>query len=422
ALKQGLREKLEEPILALTARAGLEDTLRLVAESLRAIEPPDLPEPLAVFQELNCLVGRLKRKLAESPSTFSDWRDLLQRLHHASVELVTRTESLAAILHEPIDDLLHWSRCFDEQVHGRSEELAGVAPWLELLDKAKDPSLSDTTQQGRERWLTGGGVGEMAGRSGSLGEENENGELSQVPVPLREALERSTAAELGERCQRLAERAMALAAGMDFRVLYNDQRHLFSIGYNLGTGRLDNAHYDLLASEACLTSFLTIGRGEAPRRHWFQLGRLLTRAGNGVALLSWGGTMFEYLMPRLFLRPYDGTLLQESWKAAVARHVEYGRDHRVPWGISESGFNALDAALDYQYQSFGAPGLGLKRGLGSDLVVAPYATVLALAVEPVAAVRNLHALAAERADGGYGFYEALDYTHDRPPSVSPPKR
>ena len=204
---------------------------------------------------------------------------------------------------------------------------------------------------------------------------------------------------------------------MDFRPLYNTQRHLFSIGRNLSTGRLDNGHYDLLASEASLTSFLAIARGEAPRRHWFQLARPLTRAAGGVTLVSWGGTMFEYLMPRLLLRPFANTLLGECWRTAVDRQIEYGRQNRVPWGISESGFSALDGRLEYQYQSFGVPGLGLKRGLGQNLVIAPYATALALAVHPRAVVDNFRALTAEKAEGTYGYFEAIDYTRsDRLPA------
>jgi len=218
--------------------------------------------------------------------------------------------------------------------------------------------------------------------------------------------------DLLARLQRLGERATAFAEAMDFKVLYNQTRHLFSIGFNRAVGRLDNAHYDLLASESCLTSFLAVARGDVPRQHWFQLGRQLARAAGGVALLSWGGTMFEYLMPRLFFRDYPGTLLDESWRGAVDRQIEYGRQRRVPWGISESGFYALDSALDYQYQSFGVPGLGLKRGLSQSLVIAPYATALALMVRPHAALANVRFLAAERGEGTYGFYEAIDYTRE----------
>src|SRR5262249_2381175 len=157
----------------------------------------------------------------------------------------------------------------------------------------------------------------------------------------------------------------------------NDLRSLFAIGYNVPLERLDPAHYDLLASEASIASFLAVARGVVPRKHWFQLGRLATRIAGVPALVSWGGTMFGYPMPRLLLPCPPGTLLDTAQRAAVARQMQYGRQMRVPWGISESGFAVVDAiALDYQYQSFGVPGLGLKRGLGKDLVVAPYATML----------------------------------------------
>ncbi len=230
---------------------------------------------------------------------------------------------------------------------------------------------------------------------------------------LAAAVRRSTAAELGGRCHTLADRAGTLARDMNFKFLYNEQRRLFATGYNLATGRLDNSYYDLLASEARLASFLAIARGDADRRHWFQLGRQLTRVDGFNVLISWGGTMFEYLMPRLLLPAYGGTLLEESCRGAVARQIEYGREVGVPWGISESAYSALDGALDYQYQSFGVPGLGLKRGLAQELVVAPYATGLAVMVSSRPALANFRRLAAEGADAAYGFYEAIDYTRDR---------
>src|SRR5262249_36787643 len=183
---------------------------------------------------------------------------------------------------------------------------------------------------------------------------------------LREAGEGSTADRLLTPCRAPADRAAALAAGMDFRFLYKPERHLFAVGYNATQGRLDAACYDLLASEARLTSFLAVARGDVPPRHWFHLGRLVTRVGGQLCLVSWGGTMFEYLMPDLSLRRYPGTLLAESDAAAVARQIAYGRERGVPWGVSESAFSSQYVSLDYQYQAFGVPGLGLKRGLGQD--------------------------------------------------------
>ncbi|WP_020475307.1 GH36-type glycosyl hydrolase domain-containing protein [Zavarzinella formosa] len=216
-----------------------------------------------------------------------------------------------------------------------------------------------------------------------------------------------------ETLQRLSERADAFGTAMDFQFLYNRQRNLFAIGFNRSAGRLDQSHYDLLASESCLTSFLAVARGDVPRKHWFQLGRLLTKVPGGVSLVSWGGTMFEYLMPRLFMNAYPGTLIEESLRGSVARQIQYGKENRIPWGISESGFNALDAGLDYQYQSFGVPGLGLKRGLSRDLVIAPYATLLAVMVRPRSALENLRQISEEKGEGPYGYYEAIDYTRDR---------
>lgn len=219
----------------------------------------------------------------------------------------------------------------------------------------------------------------------------------------------------------LAGRADVLAAGMNFGFLYNAERELFSIGFNAATGRLDTNHYDLLASESCIASFLAVARGEVPRKHWFQLSRLVTRSAGRIGLVSWGGTMFEYLMPRLLLPTAPGVLLDQAQRTAVARQIEYGRETGRPWGISESGFALLDAAQVYQYQSFGTPGLGLKRGLGRDHVVAPYATLLAVDIDAVAAIRNFAALKRAGGEGPFGFYEALDYNPERVSAKGEPR-
>ena len=202
---------------------------------------------------------------------------------------------------------------------------------------------------------------------------------------------------------------------MDFSFLFDEPRGLLSIGCNVGEYCLDKGYYDLLASEARLASFYAISQGQLRQEHWFALGRLITTSKGNPALLSWSGSMFEYLMPLLVMPAYENTLLNQTYKAVVRRQIDYGKQRGVPWGISESGFNAWDVCLDYQYRAFGVPGLGLKRGLAEDLVVAPYATVLALMVAPEAACRNLERLAAEGRQGPYGFYEAIDYTPSRLP-------
>ena len=202
---------------------------------------------------------------------------------------------------------------------------------------------------------------------------------------------------------------------MDFTFLYDRPRELFSIGYRPQDGTLDPGHYDLLASEARLASFVAIARGDVPFEHWFHLGRPLTPVGRGSALLSWSGSMFEYLMPDLVLDPPSGSLLEHTNRLAVARQIRYGEERGVPWGISEAAYNARDLHFTYQYSNFGVSGLGLKRGLSEDLVVAPYATALAAMVDPTAASRNFERLAALGALGRYGFYESIDYTASRLP-------
>ncbi|HSW22325.1 MAG TPA: glucoamylase family protein, partial [Burkholderiaceae bacterium] len=236
----------------------------------------------------------------------------------------------------------------------------------------------------------------------------------QCEAATAELAELDRADDLSERLLQLCERIGAMAS-MDFAFLYDPARDLLAIGYNLDDRRLDGGHYDLLASEARLASFVAIATGQIPQSSWFALGRQLATLDRKTVLLSWSGSMFEYLMPMLVMPSYEGTLLDETMRGAVERQVRYGRQRGVPWGISESGYNATDAQLNYQYRAFGAPGLGLKRGLAADLVVAPYATVMALMVDPKAAVLNLQRLTAEGLAGTFGYHEAIDYTPSRLP-------
>ncbi len=221
-------------------------------------------------------------------------------------------------------------------------------------------------------------------------------------------------------CQRLvalealAKQSDELAA-MDFTFLFDPARDLFSVGFNVTERRCDASFYDLLASEARLCSYVAIALGQVPQDHWFSMGRLLVAARGGPILVSWSGSMFEYLMPLLVMPNYENTLLDHTCKAVVQQQIEYGRLRGVPWGISESGYNRTDVELNYQYRAFGVPGLGFKRGLAEDLVIAPYATAMALMIAPRAACENLQRMAAEGREGRYGFYEAVDYTPSRLP-------
>lgn len=212
--------------------------------------------------------------------------------------------------------------------------------------------------------------------------------------------------------EKLADDAYHFAQ-MQYDFLFDKSRGLLAIGYNVTERRRDSGFYDLLASESRMTSFIAIAQRQLPQESWFSLGRLLTGSANGPVLLSWSGSMFEYLMPLLVMPNYANTLLDQTNAAAVAHQIEYGKLRSVPWGVSESGYNLFDKQLNYQYHAFGVPGLGLKRGLADDLVIAPYATALGLMIAPEAACTNLQRLAALGMQGQFGFYEAMDYTPSR---------
>src|SRR5205807_3603249 len=188
-----------------------------------------------------------------------------------------------------------------------------------------------------------------------------------------------------------------------------------SVGYRTAEGALDPSCYDLLASEARLASFMAIAKGDVAARHWFRLGRAVTPIAHGAALISWSGSMFEYLMPSLVIRAPAGSLIEQTSRLTVQRQIDYGAILGVPWGVSESAYNVRDREFTYQYSNFGVPGLGLKRGLGESVVVAPYATALAAIVDPTAAARNFERLASEGGQGRFGWFEALDYTLSRLP-------
>jgi cyclic beta-1,2-glucan synthetase len=258
-----------------------------------------------------------------------------------------------------------------------------------------------------------------------VAEDPQNERASEVLAwveALRESIESHTrdldaaaAAALPHRLTILVRSAETLVRAMDFGFLFDPVRKLLAIGYRVADGSLDPGRYDLLASEARLTSFVAIAKGDVPVAHWFRLGRALTPVGRDSVLVSWSGSMFEYLMPALVMRAPAGSLVDQTCQLVVRRQIAYGDERGVPWGVSESGYNTRDLELTYQYSNFGVPGLGLQRGLSEDVVVAPYATALAAMVDPVAAVGNFQRLADAGAHGAYGFYEALDYTAARLP-------
>jgi cyclic beta-1,2-glucan synthetase len=248
-----------------------------------------------------------------------------------------------------------------------------------------------------------------------LGEPAGSREASGAAPTLRElASDSRVASDAVAQLEALAERAYRYALEMDFRFLLDEDRQLFSIGYRQASHSLDPASYDLLASEARLASFVAIAKRDVPAEHWFSLGRTLTRTAGQTAMVSWSGSMFEYLMPTLVMQSLPYTVLDQAERGAVQRHVTYGAERGVPWGASESAYNLRDRHLTYQYRAFGVPDLALKRGMGRDLVIAPYASALAAMVHPRRALANLARLEAEGALGSYGFRDAVDYTRPDP--------
>lgn len=230
-----------------------------------------------------------------------------------------------------------------------------------------------------------------------------------------ESHRRDLDARLDDRLQILERDARAMALAMEFGFLLDPDRMLLSIGYQVREAKLDPSCYDLLASEARLASFMAIAKGDAPARHWFRLSHAVTAAANGAALISWSGSMFEYLMPSLVIRAPAESLIEQTNRLIVRRQIAYGAELGTPWGVSESAYNARDFELTYQYSNFGVPGLGLKRGLANNAVIAPYATALAAMIAPQAAAQNFARLEAVGGRGRYGFYEALDFTPTRVP-------
>ncbi len=379
-LQAGLIELKDQPVMPLNVFQGLQDTLQLLAEHLPSPPAPDIAKNVKLLQDtLQSL------SLNEHPQILTAAEILLDDICRIAEELVTFISPDIDI----VGELYYWAKEFCRQSRAVRGELGFLMPEPHQLSN----NIPTLTELARAHVVT---------------TEQLSSAVTTVTAgaPNKNAMERLRIIDdLVNRCHELAV--------MDFDFLYDTTRDLLAIGYDVGERRQDPSCYDLLASESRLASFLLIAQGHVPQKHWFALGRLLTSHGNEVSLISWSGSMFEYLMPRLIMPDYENTLLGQSCKAVVARQIEYGRQRAVPWGISESCYNTTDMHQVYQYRAFGVPGLGLKRGLGDDLVIAPYASALALTVMPVEACRNLQTLAGDGFIGEYGFYEAVDYTPSR---------
>ncbi len=435
ALGNSCRELVEKSSLGPQLLAGLQDTGRLLREALAKIADTQRTH-IVTRKQLADAVNAMMASLHSLPVDsldcairFEQWRahartvaDIAQALDqelgdHPESELRAWAEAFRACVESHARDveiLIPWARLDSKDILELAEGLRDLAPeWmaieqsLRFIPKLADaPDAFDFTLSElsvlRDRLVIG------------LPAERET--IARIDA-LAEALRRS-AAEASAMIRRLsgiAQTAERMVQAMEFGFLFDDTRKLFSIGYRVSDGSLDPNCYDLLASEARLASFVAIAKGEVPPSHWFHLGRALTPVDRGSALISWSGSMFEYLMPALVMRSPEGSLLSQTYELIVRRQIEYGAGRGIPWGVSESGYNARDLNLNYQYSSFGVPGLGLKRGLSEDIVIAPYATALAAMIDPAFALQNFRRLEQAGGSGAYGFYEALDYTSTRLP-------
>ena len=399
-LRPGLLALLDQKILGERWFEGLTDTLGILVDAAGEAAPARL--------------AQLQKDLASAadsrPATLTALRLSLDQLAAAVADVS------AGIDADPKSQALWWADALGRQCRDALDELAFLTPWTVLSPSSNRLSAlrgSDTIPTLRELARLEEEL--LPSITYQRGADAAPGE-SEQPDELRRLITQSSlrARERIAAIERLAEQAGELAR-MEYDFLFDKARQLLTIGYNAGERRRDSGYYDLLASEARLCTFVGIAQGQLPQDSWFALGRLLTSAGGEPMLLSWSGSLFEYLMPLLVMPTYENTLLDETCRAAVARQIEYAKKRGVPWGMSESGYNMIDVHLNYQYRAFGVPGLGLKRGLAEDLVIAPYASALALMVAPGEACLNLQRLAADGREGQYGFYEAIDYTLSRLP-------
>ncbi len=370
-LNAGLLALADEKIFSHQVFDGMQDTLSLLIDALN--------------QTTNIELARFAKDLkdvhATRPSTLASVYIQLKKLAEAAIDL-SKCLTIPGDVCMIDRDASFWADSLERQATAALNDLVYLAPWLVL------PNSPDT--------------------------QTKLSFLDRIPT-LRELATVSQSA-MGRIAiiEMLVSQSSELA-NMEYDFLYDKSKRLLAIGYNVDDRRLDASFYDLLASEARLCNFVAIAQGHLPQESWFALGRSLTTTGGKPVLFSWSGSMFEYLMPLLVMPTYANSLLDQTYKAMVERQIEYGKQRNTPWGISESGYYAVDVHLNYQYRAFGVPGLGLKRGLSQDLVVAPYASALALMVAPEESCRNLQKLAAKGFVGKFGFYEAIDYTAARIP-------
>lgn len=433
-LSQGVRELIDSPILDYQTLRGINDTAAILFEEMTRAgvsgdpvrKVKELSETTANTNSTRLMdIIRCVRRAAESSGKILEDLEVLPEIEQREPGVRKPDEK-----HPPKAEILYWAQKLHRQAQNWSLLIERYIGWIEELSLLTDtemqnvlgsearaefdginrraPSLRQIAQQNHPLMQI---INTRAARNSASGQPD--GPAVRISVLL--ASNAVQAAELVQKANLSIEKSDEVADGVKMNFLYNRRKRLFHIGYSVTDQSFDNSYYDLFASEARLASFIAIAKSDVPVDHWLALGRAHGSVGRRRILLSWGGTMFEYLMPQLLLRTYRNSFLSMACQEAVSLQIHYGQQKGVPWGISESAYADLDASSVYQYSSFGVPGLGLKRGLEDDLVVAPYATLLALPFRPRKALDNLHRLSKTGLLASHGFFESIDFTRQRRP-------
>ena len=434
-LRQGCLAAVEGPVLRDELWNGLLDDICLLEQTLATIQRGGNP---TAWRRLEREITRMRAAVCVAREAGMDgWRSLpgladenCARIHAELLAGLEQTEGAPDL--DSLRSLKIWTNGVQQAIATMRTQVRLFLPWIDLVESPPLAVVAHAKEHGTDspwprlaRLL--GQVPRLAGMEdvrrrarallATLTVGDAGPQTTEWAEALRQALDAAVtnATALRNELDAIATRARDEVQGTDFTLLYDKKVHLFHIGFNCTANKHDPNHYDLLASEARLASFVAIAKADVPLKHWFHLGRTATRFGKERVLLSWGATMFEYLMPDLLMTAGEDTLIGRSCAVAVDAQVAYGDKLDVPWGISESGYYHFDADRNYQYQAFGVPGLGFRRGLAEDLVIAPYASVLALPHRPRAVLRNLQRFVEMDMVGPYGLYEAVDFTAARVP-------
>jgi len=445
-LKQGLVDIIEKPIIDRRIIDGLRDILTVIVDESRiAVKNIKAKNKISngnsksinkinkIILGTNKVLVNIKNK--NNSTTISYLKEVLSTLSNYSYELKKDVAEVVAIQEkEDVQNIYFWVQNFEDTVEQYKKEMRDLLlfskfssgfPVVYKLERDKNfyviyekllcllnkcPSLLELKENKISLAVKNLNIEKYIKESSFNESDKDN-----IRVWLNEVIEvikssEQNAAALYDEYEKLIRQCEKIFDEADFKFLYNKERGLFHIGYNATFNKIDNAYYDFLASESNIISFIAILKNQAPKKHWFYLNRKFVQSGNHSVLYSWGGSLFEYLTSLLFLDASKESLLGKTAREAIKIHINYAKKFNIPWGMGESAFNLLDANQNYQYQTFGVPDIGLKRGLGDYVVIAPYTTILSLSFEPKKSIRNLQRLIKEGTLSHYGFYDAVDYT------------